>query len=93
MEPRDGFLRFITSLMNIESLKPAVLKKVIALLEKREHLQKLIEEMNQQIAALISAEEESEVSATSRKSSARRSKAPRASKAKKKPAAPKPPAS
>ena len=43
--------------MNVESLNPAVLKKVIALLEKREQLQKLIEEMNEEITALITAEE------------------------------------
>lgn len=39
--------------VNVEALNPEVLKKVIALLEKRDELLRLVDEMNQQIAALI----------------------------------------
>ena len=53
--------------MNVESLNPVILKKVIALLERREELQKLIEEMNHKIASLISAEEAEARSSQARK--------------------------
>ena len=55
--------------MNIEALQPATLKKVIALLEKREQLKKLIEEMNKEIADLITDEEASRKAGLGKKKS------------------------